>query len=249
MFIEIHPLMILRVHLLSLLQHLRLLLIVVLKIQLNIDVILMCSGLLHFSNCWNIVGVIILHVEHQLVFVNIKKTRQKLEIKLFLVQKPLICFASIGSATLESVFLARPRRGVQRKHLLLSISSFTCLQLHLSLNFIHRHDFLLARHLTVNMLILISYFGCFLFGVTFSQVVDNFSEFLLVVLKPLQLFVHVVQMESMHLQLLRNLIWLVGIKQTRRHIFHITAWIIEYFSGVTRFFAVGTEAFLSELLV
>jgi hypothetical protein len=84
-FIHILLLFILRVHLLSLLQHLCLLLIVVLKIQLNIDIILVCSSCLHFSNCWNVVGVIILHVEHHLVFVNVQKTRQEFEFNLFFV--------------------------------------------------------------------------------------------------------------------------------------------------------------------
>lgn len=43
-FIHVQFLFILRVHLLSLLQHFCLLLIVILKIQLNIDIVLVCSG-------------------------------------------------------------------------------------------------------------------------------------------------------------------------------------------------------------
>ena len=194
MFIHIQPLFILRIHLLPLLEHLCFLLVVVLKIQLDIEIILVGSCLLHVSNCWNVVGVIILHVEHHLVFVNVKKTRQEFEFDLFSGHEPCICqFVSIGCATSEFWRARRCfRRGVQRDHLLLVARFFTCLQLHLSLNFIHRHNFLLACHLTVYYVIFISHLGRLLFGVTLFQVVDNICEVLLLVMKPLNLFVHMV---------------------------------------------------------
>jgi len=150
-FIHIQSLFVLRVHLLSLFEHLCFLLVVVLKIQLDIEIVLVGSCRLHFSNCWNVVGVIILHVEHHLVFVNVEKTRQKFEFYLFSGHEPCICrFASSGCAASEFCRAHRCfRRGVQRDHLLLVARFFACLQLHLSLNFIHRHNFLLACHLTV----------------------------------------------------------------------------------------------------